>query len=431
MSADDRYDLVIYGATGFTGLRCVISYIKSPLFRDLTLAVAGRSETKLRKALDDVSTETGVNTRDVAIIVASTEDDASLHAMAKKARVIVNAVGPYRLHGEAVVRAAVEEGASHVDISGEPAFLEKMQQKYSQLAKEKGVYVVGACGWDSIPADLGVNFLKKNFPGELNHAETFVQLVTGPAGYSFNAGTYQTLVLGIASVMSDGLGKIRREIMPEKIPRPSVKPPKRGKCWKISEPELHGGFALPFMGSDKSIVQRTQYFQYVEEKQRPVLVETYIRIGSLLWAVLLGLWVGVFGLFCMWAPTRKLLQKYPDICSFNMFKNSGPTREQMEQAGFIYWFVGRGYSKKLPLDQEHEDKPDQRLVVTCRGPDAGYIATSGCVMSAALALLKDKEQLPKNGGVYTTASAFAHTRIYEYLESFNVKFRVEGNGAKI
>ncbi|CAJ0925393.1 unnamed protein product, partial [Mesorhabditis belari] len=430
MPSEDRFDIVIYGATGFTGLRCITSYVSSKLFKGITLAVAGRNETKLRQALDKISIETGVNTRDVSIIVASTEDPESLHKMARRARVIVNAVGPYRLHGEAVVKAAVEEGASHVDISGEPAFLEKMQMKYGELAKEKGVYVVGACGWDSIPADLGVNYLKKHFPGDLNHVETFVQLLTGPAGYSFNAGTYQTLVLGISSVMSDKLGQIRRQIMPEKIPRSAIRPPKRGKLWQIDAGELNGGWALPFMGSDKSIVQRSQYYQYVEKQERPVAIETYIRIGSLLWAVLLVVWVSIFSLFCMWTPTRRFLQKYPDLCSFNMFKNAGPTQEQMEQAGFIYWFIGSGYSERKSLNEQHQGQPDKRVVVSCRGPDAGYIATSAMVMSSALAIINDKKTLPKNGGVYTTASAFADTKIYEYLRDFGVTFQVE-NEAKL
>ncbi|VDM67672.1 unnamed protein product [Strongylus vulgaris] len=101
--------------------------------------------------------------------------------MASKTKVIINAVGPYRLYGEPVVKAAVENGANHVDISGEPAYLEKMQMIYGEKAKEKGVYIVGACGWDSIPCDLGVNFLKEKFEGDLNHVETFVQMVSGPA----------------------------------------------------------------------------------------------------------------------------------------------------------------------------------------------------------------------------------------------------------
>ncbi|VDN32881.1 unnamed protein product [Cylicostephanus goldi] len=105
--------------------------------------------------------------------------------MARKAKVIINAVGPYRLYGEPVVKAAVENGANHVDISGEPAYLEKMQMIYGQRAKENGVYIVGACGWDSIPCDLGVAFLKEKFNGDLNHVESFVQMVSGPSVSKF------------------------------------------------------------------------------------------------------------------------------------------------------------------------------------------------------------------------------------------------------
>ena len=58
--------------------------------------------------------------------------------------------------------------------------MESMQLKYNQLAKEKGIYIISACGWDSIPADLGVRFLKKVFDGELNAVETYMTIKTGP-----------------------------------------------------------------------------------------------------------------------------------------------------------------------------------------------------------------------------------------------------------
>jgi short subunit dehydrogenase-like uncharacterized protein len=101
--------------------------------------------------------------------------------MAKQTRVIINVVGPYRLYGEAVVKAAVENGTSHVDISGEPAFLEQMQMKYNDRAKETGAWVVGAAGWDSIPCDLGTVFLKEKFDGTLCYEETCAKLNRGEA----------------------------------------------------------------------------------------------------------------------------------------------------------------------------------------------------------------------------------------------------------
>ncbi|WKY08894.1 hypothetical protein Q1695_001794 [Nippostrongylus brasiliensis] len=418
-----RYDVVIYGATGFTGAYILERLVTSKHYEGVTFAVAGRNHSKLQHALDAVSKKTGKDLKSTPIIVADSSDEQSLADMAKQAKVIVNAVGPYRLYGEAVVKAAVENGASHVDISGEPAFLEKMQMLYSEKAKEKGVYVVGACGWDSIPCDMGVNYVKEHFDGDVNHIETFVQLNSGPSGYSINAGTYQTLILGISEAAKDGLGKIRRAIMPEKIVKGATRPPKRGAIWHIQEKELNG-WAVPFLGSDKSIVNRSQYYDATVNGRRPVHVETYLRIESLLWTMLLALWLTVFALLAQFEFTRKILQKYPDLCSFNMFKNSGPSEQQVKEASFTYWFFAYGYRDTKPLAEQHSSKPNQRMVVKCQGPDAGYMATSGCVLSAALALVRS-EGLPQGGGVFTTASAFAKTKIYSYLESFGITFAVE------
>ncbi|XGW06302.1 hypothetical protein V3C99_016537 [Haemonchus contortus] len=418
-----RYDVVIYGATGFTGSYIVERLVTSEHYKGVTFAIAGRNQSKLQHTLETVSKKTGKDLKSTPIIIADSADEASLAEMAKKAKVILNAVGPYRLYGEAVVKAAVENGASHVDISGEPAFLEKMQMLYGEKAKEKGVYVVGACGWDSIPCDMGVNFVKEHFDGDVNHIESFVQMNSGPSGYAINEGTYQTLILGISEAAKDGLGKIRRAIMPEKIVKGAAKPPKRGTVWHIQEKELEG-WAVPFMGSDKSIVNRSQYYDATVNKKRPVYVETYLRIGSLLWTVLLAIWLTLFAMLAQINFTKKFLQSYPDLCSFGMFKRAGPTKQQMDEASFVYWFFAYGYSDRKPLDEQHTGKPDQRMVVTCKGPDAGYMATSGCVLSAALALIRG-ENLPQGGGVFTTASAFAKTKIYSYLESFGITFQVE------
>ncbi|VDN27466.1 unnamed protein product [Gongylonema pulchrum] len=252
-----RHDIVLYGATG-RDLQHVPLIVANSFDESTLSAMAKQAKVIInvvgprKQAIDELP---GRDLQHVPLIVANSFDESTLSAMAKQAKVIINVVGPYRLYGEPVVRAAVENGASYVDISGEPAFLESMQMKYSELAREKGLYVVGACGWDSIPCDLGVNFLKNKFDGQLNH------------GYSFNAGTYRTLVLGMANMHTDGLGKIRRSIMPEKLPRSSFRPQKRGTLWYN---EKIGGWCLPFYGSDKSVVTRSQYFDYKLHNVLPV-----------------------------------------------------------------------------------------------------------------------------------------------------------------
>lgn len=89
----------------------------------------------------------------------------SLVEMAKQGKVVLNCVGPYRFSGKQVVEACIEAGAHCVDVSGEPEYLERVQLDCDAQAKEKGVYIVGSCGFDSIPADMGIVHLIKNFGG--------------------------------------------------------------------------------------------------------------------------------------------------------------------------------------------------------------------------------------------------------------------------
>uniref|UniRef100_A0A8R1TZC8 Sacchrp_dh_NADP domain-containing protein n=1 Tax=Onchocerca volvulus TaxID=6282 RepID=A0A8R1TZC8_ONCVO len=394
-----RYDIVLYGASGFTGAYVLKLLVKEQNQQNVSFAVAGRSEARLKKLLENTSKEMGKDLQNIPIIIANSHDESTLAAMAKQAKVIINVVGPYRLYGEAVVKAAVENGASHVDISGEPAFLESMQMKYNDIAQKKGLYVVGACGWDSIPCDLGVNFLKNKFNGQLNHVETFVQINSGSAGYSFNAGTYRTLVLALANMQTDGLGKIRRSIMPERLPRSSFRAPKRGSFWFNDKID---GWCLPFYGSDKSVVSRSQYFDYKLHNVLPVQVETFMRIKSVIWAFLLSLWLAVFMFASKISFMRDFLLAYPGLCSFGMFKESGPTTDSFD---------------------EYSVKPDKKIIARCMGPDAGYIATSACVLASALSLLNDADKLPQ-GGVYTPAAAFKDTGIYGRLETYGVRFEI-------
>uniref|UniRef100_A0A5S6PE85 Sacchrp_dh_NADP domain-containing protein n=1 Tax=Brugia malayi TaxID=6279 RepID=A0A5S6PE85_BRUMA len=414
-----RYDIVLYGASGFTGAYVLKLLLEEQKQHNVSFAIAGRSEVRLKKLLQNISQELGKDLQNVSIITANSYDESALAAMANQAKVIINVVGPYRLYGEAVVKAAVENGASYVDISGEPAFLESMQMKYGSIAQEKGLYVVGACGWDSIPCDLGVNFLKEKFSGQLNHVETFVQLNTGPAGYSFNAGTYRTLVLGMANMMTDGLGKIRRSIMPERLPRSSFRAPKRGTFWFNEKVD---GWCLPFYGSDKSVVTRSQYFDYKLRTVLPVQVETFIRVKSFIWACLLSLWLVVFSAAAKMSFMKNFLLAYPGLCSFGMFKDSGPTAE-VKQASFTYWFFGTGWAERHSSFDEYTVKPTKQMVARCVGPDAGYISTSACVLAAALSLLNDADKLPQ-GGVYTSAAAFKDTGIYDRLERYGVRFEI-------
>lgn len=165
----DRLDIIIFGASGFTGKHTIPYVYKFSQSdgRSLTWGVAGRSEEKLKETLQEVSKKIEADLSKIPIITADIDDEESLRKMAGRAKIIINCCGPYRFYGEPVVKACVEAGTNHVDVSGEPEFVESMQLKYHESAKEKGVYIISTCGFDSIPADLGVVYLQKNFEGKL------------------------------------------------------------------------------------------------------------------------------------------------------------------------------------------------------------------------------------------------------------------------
>lgn len=412
------YDFVLYGVTGYTGIKVLEALVDLP--EQKKFAIAGRCEMKIRRIVEEVSLAKGKDLSNIPVIIADTTDELSIVSMVKQAKVLLNVVGPYRIHGEIVVRACAENGTNYVDVSGEPAFLESMQLKYADKAKENNAYIVGCCGFDSLPCDIGVSLLKKWCSGWINHAETFLQVETGDAGYAINSGTFKSLVLSVANWKSDELGKRRRQLMPEMLPRTGFYPPKRSILWYNYDLK---SYCLPFLGTDKSVVSRSEYFKKQLYNEYPILLQPYVSVKSLLWSVVLLVYFVIFGILTQFEITKRILIAYPERCSFNYFKSSGPTEEQLRQAKFTYWFYGYGWSQKNTSDDEKPTSPPKRqMVVRCDGPDPAYITTVSCLLCSALTILEEPENLPQSGGVFTPAVAFKNTAIVDRLKSYGISF---------
>src|SRR3569623_2930592 len=146
-----KYDIVVYGATGFTG-RLVAEYIAAH-YRDdkqLRWAMAGRSLDKLKSVRDAIGAPA-----DTPLIVADASDAASLKAMAERTMSVITTVGPYQLYGEELLAACVATGTDYFDLCGEPIWMRQMIDKYDDAAKESGARIVFSCGYDSVPFELG------------------------------------------------------------------------------------------------------------------------------------------------------------------------------------------------------------------------------------------------------------------------------------
>ena len=156
--ADTReFDIIVYGATGFTG-RLVAEYLAEHYAgrKDAPRwAMAGRSAGKLAEVRDLIGAPA-----DTPLVVADASDPASLDAMAARTRVVLTTVGPYQLYGGDLVAACVRAGTAYADLCGEPGWMREMIDAHQDAAKASGARITFSCGFDSIPFDLGVLFLQ-------------------------------------------------------------------------------------------------------------------------------------------------------------------------------------------------------------------------------------------------------------------------------
>lgn len=420
-SSNRPYHLVIFGASGFTGQFVVEEVARTASEGpngSLKWAVAGRSKQKLEKVLEQAATNLSKPElrAEVDVIVADVGEPDSLAALCKQAVIVLNCVGPYRFFGEPVVKACVENGAHHIDISGEPQFLEGMQLNYNNQAAEKGVFIIGSCGFDSIPADMGVIYTRDQFRGTLTAVESFLTVSSGPEGGCIHDGTWQSAIYGFAD--SQKLQSLRRKFNHKPLPTVGTKLRRRGAFFFSNEIQQ---YALPFMGSDPSVVKRTQRFLAEEHKATPVQYGAYAGIGGVGNLIKLMFAGMMFMLLVKFSFGRNLLIKYPEFFSFGIFSKAGPTREQMAGSSFQFVFHGEGYTDEQNPAQE---KPNAKIRTRVQGPEAGYVATPIAMVQAALTVLNEPGDLPKKGGVYTPGAAFAKTTLIDRLNKHGIKFSI-------
>ncbi|XP_061393624.1 saccharopine dehydrogenase-like oxidoreductase [Musca vetustissima] len=269
----EKLDAIIFGATGFTGQVVVEDAVD--IFRDFKWGIAGRNESKLKDLLVKVGKRTQQDLSHIPIIVADVSDQKSIENMAKKCKIVLNCCGPYRFYGEVVVKACIDAGTHHVDVSGEPQYFNGMQLKYNDLAQQNGSYIVSTCGFESIPAELGVQYAEKNFPGTVNSVELYWESKPNYQDKSSKAilhtGTWESAIYAMQHAKE--MLTLEKKVNTEKIP--SLSP----KLWMrpyAHQTEGLKSYFAPFPVTDRGVVQRSQRLAYAYDKKRPIQFEIYI-----------------------------------------------------------------------------------------------------------------------------------------------------------
>lgn len=423
---DRPYEIVVFGASGFTG-QYVVEYVAKAVAKQgdgLKWAVAGRSESKLKDVLKAASDSTGVEglEKNIPLVICDVSDQESLNQMAKTTKLVLNCVGPYRFYGEAVVKACVENGAHHIDISGEPQFLETMQLKYSEQAEANGVFVVGSCGFDSIPSDLGGVAVHKAMEGPVNKIETYLKVTAPPdaKGALINFGTWQSAIYGFA--MAHELKDLRKKLFPDRLPQLKPRLTSRGVLHKSQEV---GDWCFTFPGADRTVMMRTERFRLGKETKRPAQIQCYAQVSSLFYALMIAFFGIIFGILAKFSFGRTLLEKFPGVFSAGAVSKQGPSREVAENTNFTLTLIGFGWSGKSDEDLTDLGPETRKVRVTVSGKNIGYGSTCECMVQAALVILQESNRLPGRGGVLTPGFAFANTSLIDRLNSHQVPFKVE------
>ncbi|XP_005100947.1 saccharopine dehydrogenase-like oxidoreductase [Aplysia californica] len=419
-----KYDIVVFGATGFTGQHTVEEMARIAEEESLEWAISGRNITKLQGVISKASERTGKRLDDVPIIISDINSSESLVTMAQQTKIVLNCVGPYLLFGEQVVKACIEAGTHHLDVSGEPQYLEKMQLLYNAKAKENGVFIIGAAAFDSVPADMGVLHMRQQFgEGELTNVEAVLNTQHGPEGGALNTGTMESAMCAIANASE--VEKLRRSLFPEPLPKLDYYLPKRLPFTYSKETKK---WVLPFPGTDESVVNRTVRELLANGRlEKPIEFVTYIGCQRYVNVVKLVAFAASFSVFSYFRIGRYLFSKYPDTLSSGFFKSEGPSQKQINESTFTMEFIGYGFSEESK--GSGSKKPDKIIQTKISGPDLGYGATPICLIQCAVTLLKSRDKIRQKGGVLTPGSVFIDTDLIARLDRHGVKFSTVATGA--
>ncbi|WP_299186001.1 saccharopine dehydrogenase NADP-binding domain-containing protein [uncultured Psychrobacter sp.] len=417
------YAVVLYGATSFVG-QITAHYLAQFLAdnseqsgedsQSVTWAIAGRDQEKLEKLQTELSSaqQNGDTKAKVNIIVANSNDDASLDKMTKQAQVVISTVGPYLKYGEPLIKSCTKNGTDYVDLTGEAIFIKDMMDKYQDAAKQSGARIVNSCGFDSIPSDLGVYYTQQQAEKKFDEACTVINMRVKAAKGGLSGGT----VASMATIFEEvGQDKERRKqvanpyLLNDDIEAPNVRQE------NISRPEYddeHKRWLAPFVMAsiNTRIVHRSnQLLGYEYGRDFRYDEAMWMKDGMKGKLMSYGMSAGLlsFATAMVFKPSRELLSKHILPKS-----GSGPSKSEQENGYFDIRFFGETANNDNLNTKVTGDK------------DPGYGSTSRMLAQSALCLAQDIAKEDVAGGFWTPASAMGDKLLMRLETHAGLSFEV-------
>jgi short subunit dehydrogenase-like uncharacterized protein len=390
MESNREFDIVVYGATGFTG-RLVAEYLHRQygVNGEVKWAMAGRSIDKLVAVRDEM----GVGS-DVPLVVADADDIESVKKMVASTSVVLTTVGPYQLYGNELVAACAAQGTDYVDLCGEPAWMHKMIAEHSATAEKSGARIVFSCGFDSIPFDLGVFFLQQHAVSALGSTVTRVKGRVRAMKGSMSGGT-----LASFRATMEAAGRDRSLIG-----------------------VLRNPFALTsgFEGAEQPLGNKPEYDQALQSWIAPFVMASINTKNVHRSNLLVGHHYGedfVYDEMMVTGPGEKgeaiakAISEDTSMAKSTIMPGEGPCKEERENGLYDVLMVG-----------EHADGRSVRVSV--KGDrDPGYGSTSKMIAESAVCLVKNPQLA--SGGIWTTAPVMGAELIERLQANAGLTFTVE------
>jgi short subunit dehydrogenase-like uncharacterized protein len=380
-----KYDVVLYGASGFVGRQTVAYFAAHPEVRTRRLrwALAGRSGSKLESVRASIP-----GAQKAGIVVAEAHDAPAMDALAASARVVLSTAGPFALYGSELVAACVRHGTHYVDITGETPWVKGLIDQHHEQAEKNGVRIIPFCGFDSIPSDLSAWLANEALQANDGEGCVRVKVAFSIRG-GFNGGTMASMFNMLANGQSTQMGD------PFLLNPPGQRPPTGAAHADPVAPRYDRDFSAwlgPFMMStiNTRVVRRSAallgyaedfgYQEYLRLGRGPAaaLAATTLSVGSVTSQAALRL-----------SPVRWVAQKLAPA------PGEGPSEARMDGGSFRARWVGEGASGQKVSG-----------VIADQG-DPGNRATTKMLCESALCLALQLDELPggrRLGGLLTPAS---------------------------
>ena len=404
------YDIIVFGATGFTG-KLVVEYliehygVNNELF---TWAIAGRNEDKIKKVIETLAVKND-QIKKINFFIADSFDDKSLDNLSKSAKLVISTVGPYIKYGKNLVSHCAHNGTHYCDLTGEVPFIRESIDAYDKVAKKNECRIIHSCGFDSIPSDLGVLFLqseaKKKYDRFCSHIKYYVRATKG----GFSGGTIASMIAISNYIKSkpnlSGLLGNPYALNSDKYTGPSV-----SSLRSVEWDQDVGLWTAPFImsGINTRVVRRSnellgfkygKEFIYTEVTSFQKGIMGYLKSYSML------IFLGLTKFLMSFKPTFWLLKNF-----YLPSPGEGPDREKRDN-GFFKILLN-GY-----VDGSH-------ISCTVTGDkDPGYSGTAIMLTESALSVILNNEEIPKKFGVLTPASAIGKILI-KRLKTKGIIFKV-------